>query len=73
MSVPSLDWFRKLILITNKDTGDEQAITDAFAIMDAVIVNLTFNSGLRESCEATNTNSCDADQETFKGILTYYM
>ncbi|KAJ7478575.1 glycoside hydrolase family 76 protein [Mycena galericulata] len=56
-----------------KYAGDETAITSAWAIMDALIMGMTVNGGLRESCESTTANQCDADQETFKGILVHYM
>ncbi|KAJ7578263.1 glycoside hydrolase family 76 protein [Mycena floridula] len=56
-----------------KHTGDETAVTSAFSIMDSVIASLTVNGGLREGCESTTQNLCNADQQTFKGILAYYM
>ncbi|KAJ7721467.1 glycoside hydrolase family 76 protein [Mycena metata] len=56
-----------------KYTGDESAIQSAWAIMDAVIMGMTVNGGLRESCESTTANFCNADQQTFKGILVHYM
>ncbi|KAJ6631402.1 glycoside hydrolase family 76 protein [Mycena sp. CBHHK59/15] len=55
------------------DTGDESAITSAFAIMDSVIMSLTVDGGLREPCETTTANFCNADQQTFKGIVVHYM
>jgi len=55
------------------DTGDEQAVQDAWAIMDATINDLTLNGGLRESCETATQNTCNADQQSFKGITMYYM
>ncbi|KAJ7033415.1 glycoside hydrolase family 76 protein [Mycena alexandri] len=56
-----------------KYTGDESAIQSAWAIMDAVIMGMTVNGGLRETCESTTANFCNADQQTFKGILVHYM
>jgi len=56
-----------------KYTGDEQAVQDAWAIMDATINDLTLNGGLRESCETATQNTCNADQQSFKGITMYYM
>ncbi|KAJ7173716.1 glycoside hydrolase family 76 protein [Mycena filopes] len=56
-----------------KYTGDESAIQAAWAIMDSVIMSMTINGGLREGCESTTANFCNADQQTFKGILTHYM
>jgi len=55
------------------DTGDEQAIQDPWAIMHAIINDLTWDGGLREPCEAASQNFCNADQQTFKGITMHYM
>jgi len=55
------------------DTGDEQAVQDAWTIMDATINDLTLSGGLRESCETATQNTCNADQQSFKGITMYYM
>lgn len=55
-----------------KHTNDESAVTAAFSILDAVIDNMTVNGGLREVCETPEQNNCNADQQTFKGILAYY-
>ncbi|KAJ7496635.1 glycoside hydrolase family 76 protein [Mycena latifolia] len=56
-----------------KYTGDESAIQSAWAIMDAIIMGMTVNGGLREPCETTDANLCNADQQTFKGITVHYM
>jgi hypothetical protein len=41
--------------------------------MDSIIISMTVDGGLREPCETTTANLCNADQQTFKGILTHYM
>lgn len=56
-----------------KYAGDESAITSAWAIMDAIIMGMTIDGGLREPCESTTANFCNADQQTFKGITMHYM
>ncbi|KAJ7286937.1 glycoside hydrolase family 76 protein [Mycena rebaudengoi] len=56
-----------------KHTGDESVIQSAWAIMDAIIINMTVDGGLRESCETTTANFCNADQQTFKGITMHYI
>ncbi|KAJ7750083.1 glycoside hydrolase family 76 protein [Mycena maculata] len=39
----------------------------------AYLYKCAVNGGLRESCETTTANMCDADQQTFKGITVHYM
>ncbi|KAK7057769.1 glycoside hydrolase family 76 protein [Favolaschia claudopus] len=56
-----------------KYTGDETTITSAWAIMDAIIASMTIDGGLREPCEITTQNNCNADQQTFKGITMHWM
>lgn len=53
--------------------GDEQALNDAYKIIDALITNQSNDGGLRESCEDSKQNLCNADQQTFKGITVYFM
>jgi uncharacterized protein (UPF0147 family) len=62
-----------LVDLNISDTQDESAIEAAFSILDAIITNIAVDGGLREACETTSENLCNADQATFKGILTYYM
>ncbi|KAJ7645923.1 glycoside hydrolase family 76 protein [Mycena polygramma] len=56
-----------------KYTGDESAVQAAWALMDSIIMGMTVDGGLREPCETTTANLCNADQQSFKGILTHYM
>ncbi|KAJ7799968.1 glycoside hydrolase family 76 protein [Mycena olivaceomarginata] len=56
-----------------KYAGDESAITSAWGIIDSIIMGMTINNGLRESCESTTQNFCNADQQTFKGITVHYI
>ncbi|KAJ7350807.1 glycoside hydrolase family 76 protein [Mycena albidolilacea] len=56
-----------------KYTGDESAITSAWGIIDSIIMGMTINNGLREPCESTTQNFCNADQQTFKGITVHYI
>ncbi|KAJ7160100.1 glycoside hydrolase family 76 protein [Mycena filopes] len=56
-----------------KYAGDESAIKSAWAIMDALIMGMTVDGGLREPCETVTANQCNSDQQTFKGILVHYM
>jgi hypothetical protein len=59
--------------VSDVDAGDESAITSAWGIIDSIIMGMTINNGLRESCESTTQNFCNADQQTFKGITVHYM
>ncbi|KAH8827857.1 glycoside hydrolase family 76 protein [Flagelloscypha sp. PMI_526] len=54
----------------------DEAINQAFGIMDAVIQTMASNNnGLKESCDSATatSNNCNSDQQTFKGILMMYM
>ena len=51
--------------------GDAGALDSANAIIDAVIANLVVDGALVESCDSSNT--CNVDQQTFKGIAVYFM
>ncbi|KAL1725883.1 glycoside hydrolase family 76 protein [Schizophyllum commune] len=55
------------------DNQDQAYIDAAYKLVDAVIDNLTTDGGLRENCETTSQNLCNADQTSFKGIFTYYL
>nr|UUA80606.1 glycoside hydrolase family 76 protein [Flammulina filiformis] len=57
----------------NKYAGSQEAVATAWEIMNAIIENLTIDSGLRESCESDTQMRCNSDQQSFKGILVEYM
>lgn len=56
-----------------EDAGSQEAVATAWEIMNAIIENLTIDSGLRESCESDTQMRCNSDQQSFKGILVEYM
>ncbi|KIY67050.1 glycoside hydrolase family 76 protein [Cylindrobasidium torrendii FP15055 ss-10] len=56
-----------------KYADNQDAVSKAYAIMDAIIDNLTVDGGLRESCESDTENQCNDDQQSFKGITIAYM
>ena len=59
---------RRLTMIPD-DNQDQAYIDAAYKLVDAVIDNLTIDGGLRENCETTSQNLCNADQTSFKGIF----
>ncbi|KAF7294040.1 Glycoside hydrolase family 76 protein [Mycena kentingensis (nom. inval.)] len=56
-----------------KFTNDEQYLNAALDIAEAAISVLTTDNGLRESCESDTQMLCNADQQTFKGIIMFSM
>ncbi|TRM68912.1 glycoside hydrolase family 76 protein [Schizophyllum amplum] len=56
-----------------KNNADQALLDAAYKIIDATMDKLTWDNGLRELCETTSDNQCNADQTSFKGIFMYYL
>ena len=54
-------------------TGDFKVVQYAGEIMNAIKLDLTKDGALHESCDSDPKKPCNADQQSFKGILVGYM